>query len=220
MLSHSYLRKTVLCALPAVLSFGSLAQALEIEGNAAVSSNYIWRGMTQTDDKAAVSGGLDVASETGLYAGTWVSNIDFGDAASYELDLYAGYSGEAGALSYDIGYIAYLYPDAGAADYDFSEAYISFGLGGGSVTYSYQVADSADSYANDTNYLSVDYEVGLPQEFSAAFHYGYYDIEDADEQTDYGLTISKADFSLAFIGTEDAPADDDMKVVLSYSQSF
>jgi len=227
MKSHMTLCKTILCIAPTLVSLGSVAHAVEIEGNAAVASNYMWRGMTQTDDEAAVSGGLDITSESGLYAGTWVSNVKFIDsdtgedlAASYELDLYAGFAGEAGALSYDVGYIAYMYPDAGAQDYDFGEAYVSIGLGAASLTYSYQISDSADSYANDTNYLSADYEMGLPDDFSATFHYGYYDIEDADEQTDYSLTLSKADFSLAFIGTEDVTADDDMKVVLSYSMSF
>lgn len=144
MITHSKIRKTILCAIPALMSLTGVAQAVTIEGNAAVASNYIWRGMTQSDDKAAVSGGLDVSGDSGLYAGTWVSNIDFGTAASYELDLYAGYAGESGDFSYDIGYIAYLYPDAGIQDYDFAEMYLSLGYGAASVTYSYQVTDSAD----------------------------------------------------------------------------
>jgi len=201
------------------LSFS--AQAAEIEGNAGVVSNYMWRGMTQTDDKAAVSGGLDLSTESGFYAGTWASNIDFGDAASYELDLYAGFAGEtAGGMSYDFGYIAYLYPDAGAADYDFAELYASLGYGPISVTYSFQVDDSANSYETDTNYLSVDFEFPLSNDFTAALHYGYYDIESAEEQTDYSLSIAKGDFSLTFIGTEDVTADDDTKLVLAYGFSF
>lgn len=220
MITHSKIRKTILCAIPALMSLTGVAQAVTIEGNAAVASNYIWRGMTQSDDKAAVSGGLDVSGDSGLYAGTWVSNIDFGTAASYELDLYAGYAGESGDFSYDIGYIAYLYPDAGIQDYDFAEMYLSLGYGAASVTYSYQVTDSADSYAKDTNYLAIGYDIALPNDFSASLHYGYYDIENAEEQTDYGVTLSKADFALAFIGTEDVTADDDMKVVLSYSVGF
>jgi uncharacterized protein (TIGR02001 family) len=199
----------------------SASMAAEIEGNAAVSSNYMWRGMTQTDDAAAVSGGFDLTTESGFYAGTWASNIDFGDAASYELDLYAGFSGEAeSGVSYDIGYIAYLYPDAGTADYDFGEVYASIGYGPFSVTYSFQVDESADSYANDSNYLSVDYEVPITEEFTASLHYGYYDIEASPEQTDYSLTLAKGDFSLSFIGTEDVTTDDDTKVVLAYGFSF
>ncbi len=195
--------------------------AIEVEGNAAVSSNYIWRGMTQTDDAAAVSGGFDLSTESGFYAGTWASNIDFGDAASYELDLYAGFAGElASGLSYDVGYIAYLYPDAGTSDYDFGEVYASLGYGPLSVTYSYQVDESADSYANDSNYLSVDYEIPITEEFTASLHYGYYDIEASPEQTDYSLTLAKGDFSLSFIGTEDVTTDDDTKVVLAYGFSF
>jgi uncharacterized protein (TIGR02001 family) len=204
-----------------LMVMSSAGMAAEIEGNAAVSSNYMWRGMTQTDDAAAVSGGFDLSTESGFYAGTWASNIDFGDAASYELDLYAGFAGEVeGGFSYDVGYIAYLYPDAGAADYDFGEVYASLGYGPLSVTYSFQVDDSADSYANDSNYLSVDYEFPITEEFTASLHYGYYDIEASPEQTDYSLTLAKGDFSLSFIGTEDVTADDDTKVVLAYGFSF
>lgn len=199
----------------------SASFSAEIEGNAAVSSNYIWRGMTQTDDAAAVSGGFDLSTESGFYAGTWASNIDFDDAASYELDLYAGFAGEMeSGFSYDVGYIAYLYPDAGTSDYDFGEVYASLGYGPLSVTYSFQVDESADSYANDSNYLSVDYEFSITEEFTASLHYGYYDIEASPEQTDYSLTLAKGDFSLSFIGTEDVTADDDTKVVLAYGFSF
>ena len=199
----------------------SASFAVEIEGNAAVSSNDMWRGMTQTDDAAAVSGGFDLSTDVGFYAGTWASNVDFGDAASYELDLYAGFSGEVeGGLSYDVGYIAYLYPDAGASDYDFGEVYASLGYGPVSVTYSFQVEDSADSYQKDSNYLSVDFEFPITEEFTASLHYGHYDIEAAPEQTDYSLTLAKGDFSLSFIGTEDVTTDDDTKVVLAYGFSF
>lgn len=45
--------------------------------NIGAVSNYIWRGTTQTDDGAAIQGGLDVAHESGFYAGTWASNIDW-----------------------------------------------------------------------------------------------------------------------------------------------
>ena len=61
----------------------------EVYANVAASSNYFWRGITQTQDGAAVSGGIDYSNDSGFYAGTWVSNVDFGSKTSYELDLYA-----------------------------------------------------------------------------------------------------------------------------------
>ncbi len=73
--------------------------------NVGVTSNYIWRGISQTDDAAAVSGGLDWSGASGLYAGTWVSNVDFGACCetSYELDLYGGFANEVGDFGYDVG---------------------------------------------------------------------------------------------------------------------
>jgi uncharacterized protein (TIGR02001 family) len=54
--------------------------------NIGAVSNYIWRGVTQTQDGAAVQGGVDVAHESGFYAGTWASNIDWNDeGASQEV---------------------------------------------------------------------------------------------------------------------------------------
>jgi len=54
---------------------------------------------------AAVQGGLDYEHASGFYAGGWGSNVDFGDGTSYELDLYAGFSGSVEELGYDVGYI-------------------------------------------------------------------------------------------------------------------
>ncbi len=82
----------------------------EVSMNIGATSNYIWRGVSQTDDAAAISGGLDWSGATGLYAGTWVSNVDFGpDTSPYELDLYGGYAGEVGDFGYDVGLIYYTY---------------------------------------------------------------------------------------------------------------
>ncbi|GIR87296.1 MAG: hypothetical protein CM15mP86_07550 [Gammaproteobacteria bacterium] len=85
-------------------------QAAEFESNVALSSDYIWRGMTQTAEEPAISGGFDIAGESGLYFGTWASNVEFGDGAALELDWYAGYASELdNGFSYDIGYLAYTY---------------------------------------------------------------------------------------------------------------
>jgi hypothetical protein len=72
----------------ATASFGSMSTAMAQDGgpwsfsaNIGAVSNYIWRGVTQTGDQAAIQGGLDVAHESGFYAGTWASNIDWDDGA-------------------------------------------------------------------------------------------------------------------------------------------
>lgn len=87
-------------------------------GNVGIFSNYIFRGVTQTTEKAALQGGFDYAHASGLYAGTWGSNISWlADSAAYtasslELDLYGGYKGTFGKtdFGYDVGAIYYYYP--------------------------------------------------------------------------------------------------------------
>jgi uncharacterized protein (TIGR02001 family) len=110
----------------AIFSSAMSLQAAEFESNVALSNDYIWRGMTQTAEEPAISGGFDIAGESGLYFGTWASNVEFGDGAALELDWYAGYANELeNGLSYDFGYLAYTYP--GEDSLDFEEIYLGLG---------------------------------------------------------------------------------------------
>jgi uncharacterized protein (TIGR02001 family) len=81
-------------------------------GNVALTNDYVFRGFTQTQENAALQGGLDWDSGHGFYLGTWGSNIQFDvpGEGSLELDVYGGYRGTIGKFSYDIGAIGYLYP--------------------------------------------------------------------------------------------------------------
>ncbi|MEQ8231801.1 MAG: TorF family putative porin, partial [Gammaproteobacteria bacterium] len=108
------------------------AHAGDWTANVSVSNNYLWRGLTQSENKPAVSGGIDYAHESGIYVGTWVSNVEYasgtnpsGDAFSYENDWYIGYAGEYNGISYDFGYLFYNYDEE--ANFDFGEFYGSVG---------------------------------------------------------------------------------------------
>ena len=108
--------KIALCAAAASLAVGSVALAEDMAAptlsyNAAVGSDYIFRGISQTTGKAAVSGGVDAASGM-LYAGAWLSNVDFGPTAgdpenktNLEYDLYAGVKPVLEGVNLDIGNI-------------------------------------------------------------------------------------------------------------------
>ena len=69
----------------ALMAGASVAQA-ELSANIGVASNYYFRGITQTDDSAAVSGGIDYAHDSGFYLGTWMSNVDFGGNEDVEVE--------------------------------------------------------------------------------------------------------------------------------------
>lgn len=101
--------------------------------NVALSTDYMYRGTSQTANLPSISGGLDVSHESGLYAGAWASNIDGSGAvfttSTMELDVYGGYTSEIGStgIGYDVGLLYYVYPgQATGADYNFLEGYAGF----------------------------------------------------------------------------------------------
>ena len=132
------MKKLSLVALLALGTLGSIstiqASELEVSGNIGATSNYIWRGMTQTQDKSSVNGGADL-KYNGFYVGTWASNVDFSTApnANVELDAYTGYSNTINDFSYDFSYTKIMYPDS-KADIDFDEAKIALGYTIGDLT--------------------------------------------------------------------------------------
>ena len=77
---------SLLLALSAAPAF-ALAQesgdsAWSVEGEIAATSDYVWRGVTQTDGKPALMGEITVSHESGFYAGAWVGGADTGDPES------------------------------------------------------------------------------------------------------------------------------------------
>ena len=93
-----------------------------ISGNVAVSSDYVFRGVSQTLEDPAISAGVDLTHRR-FYAGAWASNVDFGDGdTNAEIDAYVGYRPEAAGFAMDFGVVGYFYtsqPDG--ADYDYVE---------------------------------------------------------------------------------------------------
>ena len=186
-------------------------QAAEFESNVAISSDYIWRGMTQTNEEPAVSGGFDIAGDNGLYFGTWASNVEFGDDAALELDWYAGYASElSNGLSYDIGYLAYTYP--GEDSLDFEEIYLGLGYSYFGYTFSSGQDDSSDN-------SELSFTLG---DSGLALVYG--DYEDIGEYTiiSYDLPVSLAGLSVSlswndFSAESQSGLSDEDTFVISFS---
>ncbi|MDA9623418.1 TorF family putative porin [Rhodobiaceae bacterium] len=182
-----------------------------VEWNTAVTSEYIWRGMSQGKG-AAVSGGIDISGESGFSAGVWVSNVDFGDNATYELDVYAGYS--FGPVS--VGYIYYAYPDNTDEGYDFSEVNISADIGAFSIGANILADADWDMDFGDDVYYTLDTGFAATEAIGISLHLGFYDYDAGDEETDYGVSI---DFDSGFsFGIIDSSRDDsDPFFVITYS---
>ena len=156
----------------------------EFSSNFSFSSNYFWRGMTQTMDAPGYSGGFDYSSESGFYAGTWGSNVAFG-GAGLELDTYAGYAGEMeGGLGFDIGYINYAYPEVEPSA-DFSEIYLGLSYLG--LGFTYYIGDEFGDYY-DVSYGFGDFSVS----------YGDYEDTGSNFLVGYGFALGDYDASLGY----------------------
>jgi len=222
------LSQAVVCASAlAVTGFSSLAVAESpLTANIGVSSNYLWRGVSQTAEASAVSGGVDYAHDSGFYIGTWVSNVTWTTNDGYEHDVYLGYGGKAGPVSYDIGYISYIYP-VGDAEEDFSELLLSVGYGPVTFLYAPTVGKEDSSAPEDDVYMSISAEFEVKKDLTLGVLYGSYDFDggDASDYTHYQISLSKDDFTIAY-DVVDPETDDPTKVVdaprisVSWSKSF
>ncbi len=234
------LNKSLVAAGAAALSLGMAANAnADLTANVGVSNNYIWRGLTQTENEAAISGGIDFAADNGFYIGTWASNVSYapGDVFSYEHDVYFGYGGEAGSISYDVGYLYYNYDDE--ANFDFGEIYGSIGVGGFTLGVNILANTEADEGVGqdfgfgEAMYLYADYgwEVGSGVEL--ALHVGYHDGDFNEafngvpgDYYDYNISVAKDGFSFMISTTDldDAGPDgldnDEMKFVIGYTHEI
>lgn len=111
-------KKTLLASGVAALSLlaavPASAQGLTFSWGGTVTSNYISRGVTQTQNRPAFQPWVEVESN-GFYAGLWASNVRFGggDSDRVEVDVYGGYRWSVENTSFDVGYARYLYNSSG-----------------------------------------------------------------------------------------------------------
>lgn len=233
---------STLCFAASTLFVASSAMAWESEdgvhstsASVALSSDYVWRGMSQTQRDPAISGSFDYSHSSGFYAGVWASNVDEfadGDQANLEVDTYAGFSSEFGdtGIGYDIGWLRYIYPGiADGLDYDWNEYHIglSYSFLSASVNYANEVyGDGGDS--------ALYYTLGAAHEFESGFsidaNVGAYDYSDEaaygdDLYIDWNVGVSKelAGFGLDvryFDTSGEFSGDQSDRVVFTISKSM
>lgn len=193
------------------LAFASLGMASAHagpSGSLALTSDYLFRGMSQTNQEAALQGGVEYAADGGLYAGLWSSNVswlsDLSTAPApisnrLELDGYAGYRGKLGdRAGFDVGALYYSYPGAyptGFNSPDTGEIYVGVTAGIVSAKYSYALTDLfglTDSEGSGYLDLSANWE--FQPSWTLNLHGGRQWIghNDAYEYTDWKLGVTKA----------------------------
>ncbi len=197
--------KSVIGAMVSAIAFGAPAVAADqdatqgwlpgsLTGNVALTSDYVFRGISQTNNGVAAQGGLDWDTGAGIHVGTWASslNLNDGNQATTEVDLYGGYAGKIGdKLSYDVGFIYYWYPGAAKAlDYDVWEVYAKTGYDFGPLAVSLGVNYTPDNSGGTDRqawYLSSGITVPVTKTLSISGGVDYYARKPFANYTDWNV---------------------------------
>jgi uncharacterized protein (TIGR02001 family) len=192
----------------------------ETSFNAAIVSDYRYRGISQTRLKPALQGGFDyVNNPSGVYAGIWLSTIkwtrDAGGDGGAEVDIYAGKRGQVTeAVSYDVGVLTYVYPSndlknvRGFANADTTEIYGQLGFGPAYIKYS-QAVTNLFGFVDSKNsgYVDIGANIAAAEGLTVNLHAGRQTVKhnDASTYADWKIGATK-DFgvvtgALAVIGT-------------------
>ena len=192
-----------------------IAQA-DISANVAMTTDYRFRGISQTAESFALQGGFDYENESGFHAGLWSSSVDFQiqsvDDASTELDLYAGWGGEFddSGIAWDVGFLHYNYPASDSSlNYNFTEV-------NGTLSYQWLTifyAHTSDYFGGSgaADYINVAAAFDLTDAWSVGASFGHQTVEDnstwgTPNWNDYKLFVAKNyqgfDFELALIDTD------------------
>ena len=190
-----------------LITFISLPSYSAVSANVSFTSDYIWRGMTQSDGPA-IQGGFDYANDSGFYAGIWGSNVNFNDGAGSELDYYFGYGFEMGGIGVDLGYVAFDYPENDTG-LDFEEIVLGLSMGDLGLTFALGQDGAPD-------YTEVSYGFG-----AVGIAYGQYDDYGDNLSISYGFTCGTYDCGLAYSDfSDDGYGADEDAIVFSVSASF
>jgi len=170
------------CARPACAE----VEAGAISAAVTLTSDYLFRGYSQTKGAPALQAGLDYSGPLGLGFGAWASNVDFvsdgapPDGADVEIDLFVTHGWKLGErVALDTTLIRYVYPGTTPGiDYDYNELMLALHPG--------DVATFTVVYANDalaSGEPALLYELAasypLPRGLELSTRLGYYDLERA-----------------------------------------
>jgi len=201
----------------------------EFAANVTLASEYIFRGVSLTDEDPAIQGSLDWSHDSGFYLGAWASNIELG-AGTIEIDYYGGFGGDLGdtGFSYDLGFVYYTFP-GDEADGDYIEFAAQLGRDFGIVSTNVGVAyvpTGQDAFGDDDAiYVWGDTEVPIPSTpITAGFHLGYEDFGSGVNKLDWSVglyaTVEGIDLGIAYVDTDVAGDNTDARVLFTIGKSF
>lgn len=203
------------------------ASPVTVTGSAAFTTDYLFRGISQTSNNAAVQGAMTFSHESGVYFSLWGSSIASG-AGGMELDTLLGFAGKAGDVGYDVGVMRYNYPglndntlgvtDAAGnpVDADYNEVYASVSAAGAKLGVNFSPDYFAESgeflyvyaaYATEVAGVGLSASVGFNSfEDTAAMAQALGYAGSDDSYIDYKVAVSKGfagvTAELAYMGSD------------------
>ncbi|MEO8115673.1 MAG: TorF family putative porin, partial [Phenylobacterium sp.] len=193
--------KLSLLAAAATLAVGSAAHAEDakpfaVTFNVGAATDYVFRGVSQTDSNAQFFAGADATIGSMGYAGVWVSNVDFGNDTSAEYDLYGGFKPTLGPVALDLGVIYYGYankPDG--PDEAYWEGKIAGSVPAGPATLGAAVYYSPEFFGETgaATYYEVNGSVPIPNsKFSVSGAVGHQAIDAGGDYSTWNLGVGWA----------------------------
>jgi len=197
--------------LTLLLAFSIMPVFAGVNGNVGYTSDYMWRGQTQSMGGGAFQAGVDLDYE-GFFVGAWASEVDFGDdSASLEYDLYGGYKfAVSDKLSMDVGVIQYRWDDNDIEMVEEAFVRVSTPL----VGFGYSI-DTDDS---EKDYMELMVKAPFIKVVDVGFTYGRF----PDDSNWKGVSISKSwdkiDLGLMIMEeAKDGQFADNVSLSLSYN---
>jgi len=207
------MKKLILAVAVAGVFAGGVAHAQQAEsphsftGNVAVTTDYYFRGISQTHGKPALQGGFDYEHSSGFYVGNWnsnVSSVDYFPGGSLEMDLYGGYKFNVTPdFGMDVGVLRYYYPGVTASPSpNTTELYVAGSYKWFSAKYSHTVTNlfGVDD-TKGSGYLDLGATFEIAEGTNLNLHVGHQKVKNNSDSdyTDYSVGVER-DFGFATLG--------------------
>jgi uncharacterized protein (TIGR02001 family) len=184
-------------AATVALSGAAMAEELKLSYNVGVASDYVFRGVSQTQEDPQIFGGIDATYGIG-YAGVWASNVDFGaDDPTAEIDLYAGVKPVVAGTNLDLGVVYYGYVDdkgltPGSYSYVELKAAASRSIGPATAGLAVYYSPEFPGKTGNAVYYEVNGSIPVAEKLSLSAALGHQEIDSAGDYATWNIGATYA----------------------------
>ncbi len=226
--------KTMLLAAAATAAMSGSALAADediaLSFNLGAATDYVFRGVSQTNNEGQIYGGADATLYGIGYAGVWVSNVEFGNGTDLEYDIYGGIKPTIGVVNLDLGVYYYGYtnqPTGSHEDYVEYKAAASTAVGPATVGALVFYSPEFFGKTGKATYYEINGAVPVAEKVSVSGAVGHQEIEGPADYNTWNLGVSYAlndtvGFDLRYHDTDEHGFGDiyESKVVVGVKASF